>query len=483
MFSRLNSVAVSCCTMVVLFGCTDGTPPLTSVDPPAGGTGALTVELAISGDLPDPDGINVVIDGPGGQIGPVPADIPPAGWDSTFAGLEPGQYVVNLTDVANNCGSDRSLPYPTTVVADRRRVVPIELDCSPVGSRIKTTTLGSGATGDSFMVTVGAEAYSVAANGVVEISTSPGEQTVQVSGLPTGCGLTGDNPRSVVAEFGGLVNLDLGVLCPPFRNHIAYCGSGDNPYGFPPPWDVYITPLDGSGVVNLTPGVAESCEPDWSPDGSQIVYVDWGPGGGLVVLDLDSLSRTRFGGGITPAWSPDGSQIAVAGVWVMNADGSDLRMVVHGRCESPTWSPDGSQIAFVTGQDCGPGDPEVGKGVYVANLDGSRQHRITDDWYDVDPSWSPLNRIAFTRYGRGFDIVDIFAMNPDGSDVVQVTNFPDAYAYEVEWSPDGEWLGFSYGDDGTLEQRICVIREDGSGFRCITDGSASAAYMTWSPME
>ena len=105
--------------------------------------------------------------------------------------------------------------------------------------------------------------------------------------------------------------------------------------------------------------------PAFSPDGTQIAYVDghgdWGntlrvmnaDGTGVRVLvdehAVDSYGCPWMGG---PAWSPDGTRIAFTcghedskGVWVIGADGSGLTLVIPDGL-NPHWSLDGSRIAF-----------------------------------------------------------------------------------------------------------------------------------------
>ena len=65
------------------------------------------------------------------------------------------------------------------------------------------------------------------------------------------------------------------------------------------------------------------------------------------------LTRTSVSDETAPAWSPDGRKIAFArngsgddGIYVMDADGSDVRRLTSGQDLEPSWSPDGTQLAF-----------------------------------------------------------------------------------------------------------------------------------------
>jgi hypothetical protein len=94
-----------------------------------------------------------------------------------------------------------------------------------------------------------------------------------------------------------------------------------------------------------------------------------------------------------PAWSPDGSQIAFASerdgnreVYVMNADGGDLRRLTFDAAEDtgPAFAPDGTQIAFTSMRD---GNGEI----YVMRSDGAGQRRLTNaPTLEQSPDWQPL---------------------------------------------------------------------------------------------
>jgi WD40-like Beta Propeller Repeat len=180
---------------------------------------------------------------------------------------------------------------------------------------------------------------------------------------------------------------------------------------------------DGSGTRVSKGGIGA-----FSPDGSMVVFAV--PGGGLCYASPDGNYREFLAFDMSepfdefPAWSPDGSEIAFLdfvedspryghhayGLSFINVDGSDLRQLAvalpgeegHGGL---SWSPDGTRLVFwhtISGR------PQI----FVVNADGTALRQITTEGRNTWPAWSPDgSRIAFVHDGT------LSTMTSDGADV------------------------------------------------------------------
>lgn len=191
---------------------------------------------------------------------------------------------------------------------------------------------------------------------------------------------------------------------------------------------VWVMNDDGSNAQQLTSTVSgdpghTASHPSWSPDGTKIVFSAWGTNSlDLFVVDADGtsltqLTETLFSSELYPEWSPNGQRIAygtrTSQIRTIDESGSDDTPVTEeGVGQKAAWSPTGDRLAIQ-------GDREI----LVVNFDGSGLTVISNHpAWDRSPTWSPNGHwIAFSsdRANTGWAI---FAMRPDGSDVIQITD-------------------------------------------------------------
>ena len=243
--------------------------------------------------------------------------------------------------------------------------------------------------------------------------------------------------------------------------------------------------------------------PSISPDGTRLAFstLRHGDNYEIGVSNLDGsnyrrLTKTRYFKG-NPVWSPDGTQIVFffnrftnednedfdddkpAGLYIMDADGSDMRMLaprVHG-IGLQAWSPDGRTLAFLVSEVPPSGRyKDIRYYIHTVRRDGSNLTRLAESI--SLPAWSPDGTtIAFLA-----DHLSIAAINPDGSGLQKIAyldpnSIPETRTAPIphlSWSPDGSEIllqGYPF----------VLAKADGSGYGVFDVRGVDQAHASWSP--
>lgn len=228
------------------------------------------------------------------------------------------------------------------------------------------------------------------------------------------------------------------------------------------------------------------------------------------------------------SWSPDGTRLAVtteqAQIYTLNADGSNLKLLVAGAFSPPFWSPDGHFIAFVGGENFGtpvargdlrivssyggtvwkvPGGQDIpslppGAAAVAWSGDGTR---IAVGWpgrilhvangpgapvavealkgqgagkFVIAGGWGPTGRHLAMTDGINYGILDM----PTGEFVTIATSVrqPGIARSGVSWSPALRKVAFSINSAGPDGQRLFLADFDGRNSQLILSHPQPAVY-------
>ena len=257
---------------------------------------------------------------------------------------------------------------------------------------------------------------------------------------------------------------------------------------------VFIMYTDGTNIVQITNDSGRKAHPDWSPDGSRIVYAaDYNNGtpqgySELYIINADGSGKsliTNTRDARHPRWSPDGTKIAFeqylngnGDIYVVNIDGSKkTRLTTNPATDNtPDWSRDGSQISFQSERD---GTQRFDGSLYIMNQDGSNQRSIFFSPELFCSAWSQEgSKIIFGALqqvaGTFQEYVDLFTINPDGTNLTRITTSADGETYP-SISPDGQRIVYM------VEHRLFVMNIDGTGSHRLDARGRTDEDPAWSP--
>lgn len=207
---------------------------------------------------------------------------------------------------------------------------------------------------------------------------------------------------------------DLGPGCGPTWSFddtlIAFHVRTDNADGIEP--GIWMMKADGTARRRLCDG----WRPRWSPNGARLLYVARHDGReSLFVYNLDTNSSVKvldepYASVTGGDWSPEGTQVVFIGYKEAPFRGElgivspgDMRNELRVRFSgdigwTPSWSPDGKEIVFYVMS------ADRARQLHVISPDGDAPPRMLKNQdnapYNADPAWSPDGqRMVFSRAG------------------------------------------------------------------------------------
>lgn len=223
--------------------------------------------------------------------------------------------------------------------------------------------------------------------------------------------------------------------------------------------------------------------PRYSPDGTMIAYISGNQHSELVIFDIAQRTRRTLTSQLEKSpdditWSPDGQFLAfalpkkegelIAKIQIVRLSGEEATLNLNLFIDQDLYHAqiDWTKTALPTPQKIvlGKGDAallftagkEQSADIFLMTADGSISQLTERDGFDGNAEWSPDGTKIIFVSDRDNRRPHIFLMNPDGSNVEQLTHGTRNWEYLASWLPDGKSIVYIRDDDelGTIKPLV-----------------------------
>jgi eukaryotic-like serine/threonine-protein kinase len=269
-------------------------------------------------------------------------------------------------------------------------------------------------------------------------------------------------------------------------------------------YQVWLMKTDGSQQHQLTSLPDGACQPDWSADGNQIVFIspcagkfDSYPGSSLYIINTDGTGihplpvKSAPQGDFDPAWSPDNHRIAFTSLRTDNKphififdmlDSSliDISNSPYGD-KHPAWGPGGLQLVFVR--------LFPNSQIWISSDNGKSQFRFSPSGPVTNqmPVWSPQGQeILYSQTTVDGTVPYLVGLGYEDRTNGQEYRIPakgqsdSAPVFHVSISPDSGWMVFESWPDGTNHD-IYLSSINGANRKRLTTDRSMDFEPVWQP--
>jgi Tol biopolymer transport system component len=227
---------------------------------------------------------------------------------------------------------------------------------------------------------------------------------------------------------------------------------------------IWLLVVTNGELVQLTQQPEGACQPAWSPDGAQLVFVspcpgnqESYPGSALYLINADGTDETQLTDGAAGDYDPDWSVTNLIAftslrdfstqIFVLDpsSGGAPVALTRSSPNRDPSWSPDGTSIAFVTTR-LGPQQIFTMTAFGEIAAAGSRARQFTRDDKIAysNPRWSPDGDLLIYNIAPpAGGVPDIVGSKVSDIGLKEFTLY-DAPGkgplQEPDFSPDSQWV-------------------------------------------
>ena len=425
---RVSFVGIFVVALLIL-ACSDN-------DPPTGPTtGSIAVTVSTTGD-DAPAGYTVVLGGSTTRSVDANGSV-------TFSSVSSGAHQVELTDVPANCTVTSANPATVTVNAGGSTPVAMTVACSALVGAIEVTvsTTGEDIPGGYTLVLDGGKTQGVDANGSVTFtSVAVGSHEVELTDLPANCSVTGANPSSIEVAFGAQTTAAMEVQCAALAGAIdvTVTSTGND---IPDQYQLVVDdgapqPVDANGSISIT-GLAPG---DHTVELTEIPQNCTVVGDNPATVTVTAHEATPVAAEITCVALAGSITVTAETSGEVDADG--YLVSVNGG--APQVVDANGSVTFA--------DVPIGENVVAIDgiadnctLSGTSTRSVNvfpgetaNASYQLQCEWG--SQIAFTTYRDGD--YEVYVMNPDGTDRVNLSHCSAGDDVGSAWSPDGAWVAY-----------------------------------------